>query len=305
MSLLYKTDNKTGQQKLYVLLVSSISILAMSGCAKYKQQIASQSSKISTLEEENKGLKQEKESLLNDNSSLSAQKTSCDENVVDLQSKIADMESAAITLNEKIEALESEIEILGSGKIELTKDLAAKEAMLAEMRKEKALAKKRMDTMKNMLKKFKTLIAAGKLNVKIRNGKMVLELPSAILFESGKAELSEEGQKTLVEVAEVLSKIKNREFQVAGHTDSDPIKSSGFSSNWELSTSRALAVVIFLEKNKMNPKYLSAAGYSEHQPAESNKTDKGKSANRRIEITLMPNLDELPDLSDLEKELSK
>jgi chemotaxis protein MotB len=156
-----------------------------------------------------------------------------------------------------------------------------------------------------MLAKFKSLIKAGKLNVKIRRGKLVLELPSAVLFESGKADLSKDGAATLKEVAKVLSKIRRREFQVAGHTDTVPIKSANYESNWELSTARALTVVKFLQDNRVKPDLLSAAGYSQYQPAATNTTEKGKAQNRRIEIVLMPNLDELPDLSDLEKELSQ
>ena len=60
-----------------------------------------------------------------------------------------------------------------------------------------------------------------------------------------------------------------------------------------------MTVVKFLQENGVNPINLSAAGYSEYQPSESNTTDAGKAANRRIEIVLMPNLDELPDLSGL------
>jgi chemotaxis protein MotB len=155
-----------------------------------------------------------------------------------------------------------------------------------------------------MLGKFQAMIESGKLKVKIKNGKMVLELPSAILFPSGKARLSEEGEMTLQEVAAVLATISDREFQVAGHTDNVPLgKGHKFKSNWELSTARAVAVVSFLQEMGVKPTSLSAAGYSEYQPATSNDTDEGKAQNRRIEITLMPNLDELPDLSDLEKEL--
>jgi chemotaxis protein MotB len=155
-----------------------------------------------------------------------------------------------------------------------------------------------------MLAKFKALIEGGKLKVKIKNGKLMLELPSAILFPSGKAVLSEQGEQTLTEVAAVLATISGREFQVAGHTDNVPLgKGSKFKSNWHLSTARAVAVVSFLQDMGVAPTQLSAAGYSEYQPTADNDSDEGKAMNRRIEITLMPNLDELPDLSDLEKEI--
>lgn len=289
--------------KVAVLLV--VCAFAASGCAKYKQKIASQGTEISALEDENKKLKQDLADREAEKAAVTAAKDACDTGTVDLQTKITELEATVAERTLKIEELETQLEALGSGKDALSKDLASKEEMLKELRKEKALAKKRLAVMKDMLSKFKKLIAAGKLNVKIRNGKMILELPSAILFESGKADLSKEGQDTLAEVAAVLAKIRGREFQVAGHTDTDPIVTASYRSNWELSTARALSVVLFLEKNKVSSDQLSAAGYSEYQPAASNKTDKGKAENRRIEITLMPNLDELPDLTDLEDELKK
>jgi chemotaxis protein MotB len=171
------------------------------------------------------------------------------------------------------------------------------------MRRQQEQAKRRLETLKKMLAKFKNLIAGGKLNVRIRRGKLTLELPSAILFPSGSAVLSKDGKETLAEVAAVLATIKKREFQVAGHTDNVPITNSNFASNWELSTARAVSVVKYMQEKGVSPENLSASGYSEYQPTASNKTADGKQLNRRIEIILMPNLDELPDLSALEKEI--
>jgi chemotaxis protein MotB len=186
----------------------------------------------------------------------------------------------------------------------LMADIEAKKKLIEEMKKKEAQAQARLATLKDMLAKFKSLIEGGKLKVKIKNGKMMLELPSAILFGSGRANLSEEGKSTLTEVAAVLATIPDREFQVAGHTDDVPLgKGNKFKTNWHLSAARAVAVVTFLQEMGVSPAQLSAAGYSEYQPAASNETEQGKAQNRRIEITLMPNLEELPDLSELEKEL--
>jgi len=200
-------------------------------------------------------------------------------------------------------AMAAKLEDLGVRLSELDADLASAKEMNEKLRIQKDLAKQRLETLKNMLVKFKNLIAAGKLKVKIKEGKMFLELPSAILFPSGKATLSEEGKATLTEVAAVLTQIQGREFLVAGHTDNVPIQNPKYPSNWELSTARAVAVVKFLQEMGVDPHNLAAAGYSEYQPAVDNSTEEGRAQNRRIEITLMPNLNELPDLSDLEKEI--
>jgi len=202
-------------------------------------------------------------------------------------------------------AMLAKLEALGVKLSELGTDLADTKSQNEKLKKQQELAKGRLETLKNMLSKFKNLIAAGKLKVKIKDGKMFLELPSAILFASGKAALSDEGKNTLTEVAAVLAQIPDREFLVAGHTDNVPIKNEKFPSNWELSSARAVAVVKFLQEGGVKPTSLAAAGYSEFQPAAENGTEEGKAQNRRIEITLMPNLNELPDLTDLEKELGE
>ena len=174
--------------------------------------------------------------------------------------------------------------------------------LIEELRARDQQAQARLATFRNMLEKFKKMIAGGKLRVRIQRGRMVVELSENILFDSGKADLKKEGQSALEEVASVLASIADRDFQIAGHTDNIPIKSARFPSNWELSTARAVTVARFLGDKGVPPTLLSAAGYADNQPVASNDTPEGRQQNRRIEIVLMPNLDELPDLSSLESE---
>ncbi len=291
------SNNRNFGTVVVVMLMFAFSVFG-TGCTKYKAKIQSQYDEIKDLKKDKKGLEKDNEELTAQNAELTEAKNG-------LEEAKAALEATVEKLNEQIKNLEEELANLALGKDQLTDKLKDKEKLLRELMQKEAAAKKRLATFKKMLKKFQSLIKSGKLNVKIRRGKMVLELPSAVLFESGKADLSEDGQKTLEEVAGILVSIRKREFQVSGHTDNVPIKSSKFASNWELSTARAVTVVKFLQSHKLNPKNLSAAGYSEYQPAATNANDKGKAQNRRIEIVLMPNLDELPDLSDLEKELAK
>lgn len=181
--------------------------------------------------------------------------------------------------------------------------LESTEERMAELKAKEELAEKQLQTLKGLLEKLKGVIEAGDLAVRIKRGQMVLELPSAILFESGEADLSDKGRETLDKVAAVLKEIKDREFQVAGHTDNVPLgKDNPFGSNWHLSAARAVSVVQYLVEQGVKPKSLSAAGYSQYRPTASNKSAKGKARNRRISIALMPNLDELPDLTALEAE---
>jgi chemotaxis protein MotB len=171
---------------------------------------------------------------------------------------------------------------------------SSEQARLAEQ------AKKRLETFRKMLERFSSMVKSGKLKIKIVNNKMLVEMASAILFPSGSADLSEEGMEALTQVAGILATIPDRNFQVAGHTDNVPIKNRHFKSNWELSSARAVAVVKHLIENGVAMENISAAGYADTQPAASNDDEEGRAQNRRIEIVLQPNLDELPDLSALE-----
>lgn len=171
--------------------------------------------------------------------------------------------------------------------------------LVEELRAKERQAQARLATFRGMLERFNKMIASGKLRVKIVRGRMVVELSENILFDSGKADLKAEGQAALTEVASVLASIGDRDFQIAGHTDNVPIKSAKFPSNWHLSTARALTVTTYLADHGVPSVRLSAAGYADTQPAATNDTPEGRQQNRRIEIVLMPNLDELPDLSQL------
>ncbi len=220
------------------------------------------------------------------------------------EQKVADLETALAKMQEENTKLSTEIENAEKGLGELEAKLDTQASVILEMQKRELQAQERLSTLKGMLQRFRGMIETGRLLVKVLEGKMVLELPSEVLFDSGSAEISETGKATLAEVAEVLKTIKGREFQVAGHTDNKAIsKDNQYATNWHLSAARAVAVVIFLKDAGVPPRQLSAAGYGPFRPVASNKNKKGQARNRRIEITLMPNLDELPDLSDLQGEI--
>ncbi len=275
-------------------------VLMASGCQKYKDQIAGQQDEISKLNIDLSELTDGREVLLGEVDGLEA-------NVAALDEKNRQLEARILTLVDYMRELETALEKLGGDKDSMAAKyqttLDEQQKLIDEMKRKQAAAQARLDTLKRLLGKFKSLIAGGKLNVRIRNGKLTLELPSAVLFDSGKAEVSESGLATLGEVAGVLSQIKGREFQVAGHTDNVPMTSGRFKDNWELSTARSVAVVRALQEMGVRPKNLSASGYSEYQRMVANDSKEHKAQNRRIEIILMPNLDELPDMSELEKEI--
>lgn len=116
-------------------------------------------------------------------------------------------------------------------------------------------------------------------------GGVVFSVEGEVLFASGKAELTAEGQRTLTELARTLV-AQNKKMRVEGHTDSDPIQRSQWGSNLRLSVERAFAVVEFLKSVGIPADLLSVAGYGEHAPRVANEDSDGKRRNRRVEILL-------------------
>ena len=123
---------------------------------------------------------------------------------------------------------------------------------------------------------------------------MIIQMSSQILFDPADVQLKADGKEALLQVTEVLKEIPERHFQVAGHTDTVPIRTARYKTNWDLSAARAVNVVRFMTQNGMDPRRLSAAGYGPYDPVGDNATDSGRALNRRIEITLIPSIEELP-----------
>jgi chemotaxis protein MotB len=181
-------------------------------------------------------------------------------------------------------------------------DKSALESALAELRKRKEESEARIAEFKSLLDKFKTLIDAGKLKVRIREGRMVVELATDILFPSGSASLSKDGKAAIAEVAGLLQSIQGRKFQIEGHTDNVPLSGKGgFKTNWELASARALTVLHAMTDAGLSADRISAASYGDSMPAQPNDTPENKAANRRIEIALVPDLSSLPGFDELQR----
>ena len=160
----------------------------------------------------------------------------------------------------------------------------------------------RKDSMVTALKKSisKALIGleGEGLTIEKRNGKVYISLEEDLLFASGKYVVNSGGVTALNKLATALSTQTDLEILVEGHTDNIPLSGKGLvKDNWDLSVMRATNVVKVLTKNQsLNPLQLTAAGRSEFVPIASNETKQGRSSNRRIEMILSPNLDDLFDL---------
>jgi chemotaxis protein MotB len=137
---------------------------------------------------------------------------------------------------------------------------------------------------------LKKEIGEYKAKLQMTERGLVITFVSEIFFDSGKDKVKEDGKTTLDKVAEVLNRdVPNSAVAVEGHTDNDPIKYSGWKSNWELSSARALAVLHYLvDECKVEPQRLSANGYGEFHPVLPNDSVQNKQKNRRVEIVILP-----------------
>jgi chemotaxis protein MotB len=153
-------------------------------------------------------------------------------------------------------------------------------------------------SLKNSISKALIGLEGEGLTIEKRNGKVYISLEEDLLFASGKYVVNNGGVTALNKLATALAPQTDLEILVEGHTDDVPLSGKGLvKDNWDLSVMRATNVVKVLTKNSsLNPLQLTAAGRAEFAPIASNETKEGRSSNRRIEMILSPNLDDLFDL---------
>jgi chemotaxis protein MotB len=188
---------------------------------------------------------------------------------------------------------------------EFEMDLNAKEIELAEISSELVKREKRVNELEAIIASKDAVVKALKdkvakallgfkdkgLSVEEKDGKVYVSMDAKLLFASGSTKVDAQGIKALKELAKVLEDQQDLEILVEGHTDTDKMNSTSHpSDNWELSVLRATSVVkIMLKNSQMSPKTISASGRGEFLPVDKD----NKAKNRRIEVVLIPKLDEL------------
>jgi len=189
-------------------------------------------------------------------------------------------------------------------------------ASLAEQRKALEEYARRTEQLDQIRKRFELLqqklqkLTQLGLQVEVRNNRMLIRLPGDVLFDSGSDKLKKEGADILLQVAEVVrndADLSKRTFQVAGHTDSKPLAGGTFRDNWGLSAMRARSVTVLLTTpaadktpgGGLATKYWSAAGYADTDPVSTNETDEGRKKNRRVELVVQPNVEEMLNLKTI------
>lgn len=167
-----------------------------------------------------------------------------------------------------------------SEQLDQFKNLAQLKAEEAEqLRQAKALLEQRLSSE----------IASKEISVGYDERGLVVRVLDKVLFDSGKAKLRPEAGPVLKKVANILNQdLSDQPIGVEGHTDNQPIKYSSWKDNDELSLARAKSVMAYLEEQGVDPVRMTPSGHGEQSPISSNDTAKGRRANRRVEIVVLP-----------------
>ena len=201
---------------------------------------------------------------------------------------------------QKNESLQKGLDELTAENAQKDKQLTSSSSTIQEQQQKMAALQKLIDEQRsvvdNLLKSINNALGQYKaedLNVYVKNGKVYVSMQEKLLFKSGSAVVNKEGIEALGKIAQVLNTDPKIQIMVEGHTDSIPIRKN-FADNWALSSARSVSIVrILTAKYNVEPSRVIAAGHSFYDPVDSNSTEQGRALNRRTEIILTPNLDEL------------
>jgi chemotaxis protein MotB len=225
------------------------------------------------------------------------------------QKRVEELAGQLKEMGVNLDALNIQLKETGTEKDKLAANLDQLRQALEEYKQRAAQLERIKQRFEILQTKLKKLTDLG-LKVEIRRNRMVIRLPGDVLFASGQDELRDAGKKVLDAVADVIrndQQLAKRYFQVAGHTDNKPLKGGRFGDNWGLSVMRARQVLLYLigpmgtkeGGGGLDATRLHAAGYGETDPVVANADDNGRQQNRRVELVLMPDVEEMLDLKSL------
>lgn len=238
------------------------------------------------------------------------------EKYVTQEASIQQTEDSLNLKQQKLEQLESSLDLLKlqsesalkeriTENEELLKKIAERENELADrmarVEELEGLIARQKQAMRNLKERLSDALLNFEdkgLTVEARDGKVYVSMENKLLFKSGSWTVEAAGQNAIKSLAGVLAENPDIAILIEGHTDNVPYRGKGpLKGNWDLSTKRATAIVNqLLENPDILPQNLTAAGRGEYLPIAPNSTRSGRAANRRIEVVLSPQLDEISQI---------
>jgi chemotaxis protein MotB len=177
----------------------------------------------------------------------------------------------------------------------LSTSLAEREKKVQELEQVMANKDKAVQDLKSKISSALLNFKENDISVKVKNGKVYVSLAEQLLFQSGSVEVDNKGVTALQQLAKAIKDQKDINIMVEGHTDNVPIskKTLYMNDNWDLSVMRATSITKILTKGGVSPNQITASGRGEYLPLATNDSPLNKQKNRRTEIIITPNLDEL------------
>jgi chemotaxis protein MotB len=215
-----------------------------------------------------------------------------------VMNQLAECQEQKKVLNDEKTTLKSENAIIENNLKALsanTKMTIADQAL--RLKKLNDLIKTQNDLMASLMKSIVDALmnySTDELSVYIKDGNVYVSLEEKLLFKSGSDVIDPKGKEALKSLANVINNTKDINVVIEGHTDNVPIKTKNYEDNWDLSTARATSIVrILTNVYGFDPNRITASGRGKFHPVKTNETAEGRAANRRIEVILSPDLNEL------------
>lgn len=282
-------------KRLVYLTLAGLVSISLSGCLVAESRYLQKVEEADSLTKELGSLKQKHAALTADNTALKAEYDKLTGEAAglakDKQALTRDKEeleqvlkAKSDTLSQNISDLRQKVANLEGENKKLKEDIAALQRVKEEKVKEVS------NTYEQLLKNMKSEIALGQVTISELKGKLTVNMEAAILFDSGKADVKDDGLEILQKMVDTLKGVKDKAIRIEGHTDNVQITGAltrVFPTNWELSAARAINVAKYLQQQGLDPAILSAAAFAEYKPVADNGTKEGRAKNRRIEITLV------------------
>jgi chemotaxis protein MotB len=289
------TTEKTIMKPFVYLILSGLLAFSLSGCLVAESRYLQKVEEADNLTRELDSLKQKHAALTAEHSDLRAHYEKLKGEAAglarDKQAITKDKEELEQVLKAKSDTLSQNISDLRQRVAGLegeNKKLKEEIATLQKIREEKV--KEVSNTYEQLLQDMKSEIAKGQVTISELKGKLTVNMEAAILFDSGEADVKDDGLEILLKLVDTLKGVKDKAIRIEGHTDNVQIIGAltrRFPTNWELSAARAINVARYLQQQGLDPATLSAAAFAEYKPVADNETREGRAKNRRIEITLV------------------
>lgn len=257
---------------------------------------------LQSLDERVKKLAADTTALGQDFRTTSAKLTDMDKEYTQLNNYYKNLLTSSGKLNrdmaqqqEQLLAIQQNLERTRKTNDSLSTSLNEREKKVRELENVMAAKDKAVQDLKNNISKALLNFKENDLTVNVKNGKVYVSLAEQLLFASGSTNVDTKGVSALQQLAKAVKDQRDIHIMVEGHTDNVPIskKSQYMQDNWDLSVMRATAITKILTNAGVSPNQVTAAGKGEYVPLAANNSPQNKQKNRRTEIIITPNLDEL------------